>query len=123
MRDLPDGPTLEALVRDCEELSNGELTSGDRERVIAMITRARAIAERESRAGGGALDSIRALLERLYGQGEARAQFRRLTDEIRSGRFDAPAPMRDEVRNLLWMLTLQKLRESNPNFLAAHGLE
>jgi len=31
--------------------------------------------------------------------------------------------LHEQVTNLLWTLTLQKLRESNPDFLAAHGLE
>ena len=82
-----------------------------------------AIAERERTAGEGALAPIRAALERLYGPGDPVTQFRRLADEIRAGRFDSPAAKRDEVRHLLWMLTLLKLRESNPGFLAAHRLE
>lgn len=39
------------------------------------------------------------------------------------GGLKASPAVIESVRSLLWMLTLQKLRESNPGFLAAHGLE
>jgi len=136
MRDLPDGPTLLALASEWNDQRLDALSPEEHASMRAMILRARAIAEREATAGDGGLAMVQADLRGIYGEGDSVAQFRRLTDDIRTGRFDPevlqPSPtfgeassneLHEQVTNLLWTLTLQKLRESNPDFLAAHGLE
>jgi Domain of unknown function (DUF6285) len=123
MRDLPTGSELEMLALEWNAERLGALAGNDLRSVIAMIERARAIAAREAKAGEAALAPVRAALERIYGRGNPAEHFRRLTQDIRAGRFDPPTADRDEVRKLLWALAMLKLREGNPNFLSAHGLE
>ena len=123
MRDLPGGPELEMLALELDAECLGILEGDDRRFAVAMIERARAIAQREAKAGEAALAPVRAALERLYGPGDPVQHFHRLAEDIRAGRFETPTARRDDVRDLLWALTLQKLRESNPGFLRAHGLE
>lgn len=43
----------------------------------------------------------------------------RLVAEIRAGAGDAPGAARMALRRLLWAMTVQKLAESNPGYLAA----
>ena len=123
MRDLPDGSTLAALADEWDEERIAGLSHDEQASTRAMIARCRAIAAREAKASAGALAAIVGALRRLYGSGDPDAQIRQLARDIRDGRFDPPAPQTGEVRELLWALTRQKLRESNPGFLAAHGLE
>ena len=124
MRDLPTGPQLDELAREFEERGIDELPPKERAVAAAMIERCRAIARREAAAGEGALASIRVALASIYGEGGNPAEhFAQLAAEICSGALDAPSARRDCAVNLLWALTLQKLRESNPRFLAAHGYD
>jgi len=122
MRDLPSGRELATLAEQ-ERQRLDTLTPEERALTLAMIARARAIAEREAAAGDAGLSGIRATLQRLYGEGDADVQFRRLAEDIRAGSCDSGTADHEAVRLLLWELTLQKLRESNPSFLSAHGLE
>ena len=124
MRDLPTGPQLQCLAREWEEKGIDGLPSRERTAVAAMIERCRSIAHREAAAGEAALAHIRADLAALYGQGgDPAAQFAQLAEEIRSGALDTAGARRNRAAALLWALTLQKLRESNPRFLAAHGYD
>ena len=122
MRDLPSGPELESLAREWEERGIDGLPPKERATAAAMIERCRAIARREAAAGTDALAPIRAALAALY-VGDQSKHFAQLAAEIRSGALDAPSARRDRVLALLWSLTLQKLRETNPRFLAAHGYD
>lgn len=122
MRDRPDGASLlrfacEALLRDVAPLLPAE-----RQQEIAFIARAMDIAARELAAGSAPLDDCRATLSALHGAGDLDALLRRLATDIRAGAYDAPGPEREAVRRLLWMMTIAKLRESNPDYLAASGL-
>lgn len=121
MRDLPAGSELAALA-EAWAARIGSLPPGEQALVHRMIERCRAIAAREAEYGDGALAPVRAALAGLYGAGDPASQFARLADDIRAGRFDAGAK-RADVRALLRALTRQKLRESNPRFLAAHEPE
>ena len=56
-----------------------------------------------------------------YGEGDDEVLLRLLAGDIRIGAYDVPSPRREAVRRLLWSITAQKLRESNPDFLAAGG--
>jgi hypothetical protein len=109
MRDRPDGPTLAALA--------GEALARDEDR--DLVARALAIAEREAVTGTEPLAACRAALAKRYGEGDIEALLQRFADDIRAGVFDALGPPRDAARRLLWAMTLQKLRESNPEYLAA----
>lgn len=122
MRDLPTGPELAALA---EEWAAKIDTVPPEERALAraMIERCRSIAAREAAAGETPLAPIRRVLIELYGAVESAAHLARLAGDIRVGKFDAPGAARQQVHALLHALTLQKLREANPRFLAAHGIE
>lgn len=122
MRDLPTGPELAALA---EEWAAKLDTVPTEERALAraMIDRCRSIAAREVAAGEAALVPIREMLIELYGVAESNGHLARLASDIRAGKFDAPGPARQRVHALLHALTLQKLREANPRFLAAHGID
>lgn len=109
MRDRPDGPTLAALARQAMR-SGGE---------AELVARALAIAAREAAAGAAPVEAVRARLARRYGAGTIEALMGRLAAEIRAGAFDAPGPERDALRRLLWEITVAKLAESNPDYLAA----
>jgi hypothetical protein len=109
MRDRPDGPTLRALA----------LAAAVRGEDEALVTRALAIAAREAAAGEAPLEKCRAALTELYGPGALPSLWQRLAADIRDGRFDAAGRARESVLGLLWSVTLQKLRESNPDHLAA----
>lgn len=122
MRDLPAGPELAALA---EEWATKLDTVPMEERALAraMIERCRSIAAREAAAGEAALAPVRQMLIELYGAADGAEHLARLASDIRAGKFDAPGPARRRVHALLRALTQQKLREANPRFLAAHGIE
>lgn len=123
MRDLPTGPALKALADDWEARELPSLPSEERPLAERMIRRCRAIVRREAECGEAALSPMKEALNALYGAGNAAAQLKRLATDIRAGRYDPPGPLREQVLGLLWMLTRQKLRESNPRFLTAHEPE
>jgi len=115
MRDRPDSTQLLALARELEEIAP---RLPPEERVDpALLARARAIAEREREAGDAPLAACREALIALYGPGDLADLFERLAREIRAGTYDAPGAERDRVCRVLWAVTLQKLRESNPDYL------
>jgi Domain of unknown function (DUF6285) len=111
MRDRPDGASLAAMA--AAKWADGE---------GALVERARAIAAREIAAGDAPLEACRGALVAIYGEGELEVLLRRLARDIRAGVYDAPGPPRDAVRHLLWMMTRQKLSESNPDYLLAAGI-
>jgi hypothetical protein len=110
MRDLPRGDELAILAR---ELSGA----------AALVERCRAIAARERSFGEAGFATARAELKARYGEHEDRVLLARLAAEIGQGGFDAPGVARDWALRILFAITRQKLRESNPEFLAAHGLD
>jgi hypothetical protein len=111
MRDRPDGATLAALAREARA----------RQEERELVARALAIADRESLSGAAPLDECRAALAVLYGDGDVVSLLRRFAAEIRAGRFDRPGVGRDQALRLLWTITVRKLRESNPEYLASAG--
>jgi len=110
MRDLPRGDELVVLAR---ELSGA----------AALVERCRAIAAREQCFGEAGFAPARAALRARYGEHEDRALLARLSAEIGRGAFDAAGEARDWALRVLLAITRQKLRESNPEFLAANGLD
>lgn len=112
MRDRPEAALLLALAAELEQLPEE----------AALVARARAIAERERRAGDAPIAACRRALIALYGEGDFDVLFRRLAREIRDGAYDAAGTERERVLRLLRAVTLQKLRESNPDYLRATGV-
>lgn len=122
MRDRPDGASLldfarTALLRDLTPLLPAE-----RQHEATLIARAMAIAAREAASGAAPLAACHAALAELYGEGDLDTLLRRLTAAIRAGVYDAAGAPRDQVKRLLWAITVQKLSESNPDYLAASGV-
>jgi hypothetical protein len=111
MRDRPDGASLRALA----------LAAAKEGEDPALAARALAIAEREAAAGAQPVAALMAALRQRYGALDDAALLGRLADEIRAGAFDAAGPERAAMRQWLWRLTLVKLGESNPDYLAAAG--
>lgn len=109
MRDAPDGPSLLALAQQAKRRGEDP----------ALVARAFAIATREAAAGDAPVEAIRARLARRYGAGAIEELLGKLAAEIRAGVFDVPGAEREAVRLLLWEMTVAKLRESNPDYLAA----
>jgi hypothetical protein len=109
MRDPPDAAVLLALA----ETAAAQGESDD------LVARARAVAERERRAGAAPVEALRRALAARYGDGEIDILLWRLVAEIRAGGADAPGPGPEALRALLWAMTRQKLQECNPDYLAA----
>lgn len=108
MRDRPDGATLAALAREAPARGEDE----------ELVARALAIAEREGRSGAASFDACRAALAGLYCEGDEMSLLRRFAAEIRAGKFEEPGFDRDRTLRLLWAITVRKLAESNPEYLA-----
>jgi hypothetical protein len=121
MRDRPEAPVLAALA-DALAAMAPDLRE-ERRVEPALLARARAIAERERAAGDAPVAACHRALIALLGEGGFDALFQRLAQQIRAGAYDAAGAERDRVLQLLWAVTLQKLRESNPDYLAASGVE
>jgi len=124
MRDLPGGAALLALGRDLllDELL--PLVPPERHRELRLVATAMAIAEREAIAGDPPEREILARLAEFYGHSEAGPDgslLHRLAADLRAGAFDACEMRGRAARAILWRLTMMKLREGNPHFLAANG--
>ena len=128
MRDLPPSRDLLALAR---ELLLGDLASllpPERARDAHLVATAIAIALREG-DGGAWQAQITALIADLYGacgaveSGEAAGGLDRLAVDLRNGAFENSPSRAAAARAILWRLTIAKLRENNPHFLAANGFD
>jgi uncharacterized protein DUF6285 len=118
MGDRPDGARLLELAQETLMRELATQLPEDQRQEIALIARAMTIAARELDAARAPPAICHAALAQLYGEGDADSLMRRLAREIRAGAHDAPGPKRDEVRSLLWAMTREKLRVSNPEYLA-----
>jgi hypothetical protein len=105
MRDRPSGDMLAALA---DELGGTD----------ALALRCRAIAEREAAQGEGAFAACRAALIERYGAGDDGALLRSLAGDIRAGALDEASAARTALAKVLLAITRQKLRASNPDYLA-----
>ena len=125
MRDLPSGIALVALGR---EASHGGGLPPDRERQLHLLATASAIAEREANAGDAPTREIEGWLRRFYERVETGGEdadigqmLHRLAAQLRAGAFERCAMRQRAANAILWRLTILKLREGNPQFLAANG--
>jgi hypothetical protein len=124
-RDLPGGLDLAELGRLLlDELL--PLLPPERHRDLHLIATAIAIAQRETMAGGAPTRDILGRLAEFYGGGrDARgpddALIRRFALDLRNGAFETYPSQERAARAILWRLTIARLREANPQFLAANG--
>ena len=119
MRDLPKSLDLLALAR---ELLLGELAPllpAERQRDAHLVATVMAITAREA-AGAPWQEEIEILLGDFYGDPDA--SLARLAADLRNGAFETSPSQAATARAILWQLTIEKLREANPQFLAANGL-
>jgi aminoglycoside phosphotransferase (APT) family kinase protein len=123
MRDVPSGAALLALGRDLIDALL-PLLPPERRRELRLVATAMAIAEREAIAGDAPLHAILGLLAEFYGcsqSGPDHASLRRFAADLRAGAFEACDKRGRAARAILWRLTMLKLREGNPLFLARNG--
>jgi len=119
MRDLPTSRDLLALAR---ELLIDELLPHlppERSRDAHLIATAMAIASRELEHRTGWQEEIGRDLAEFYGDV---VTLRRLAADLRNGALETSPSREAAARAILWRLTIEKLREGNPQFLAANGL-
>jgi hypothetical protein len=149
MRDLPTGPALLALARDVLLNDLLPLLPPDAHLDARLVANGMVIAEREAIAGDEAGRTIMRELRRVYGEaalthpalragsplsrnagkdaewseaGEGLQDLlRRFAQDLRVGAFEACEPLRREACDVLWQLTIAKLRLANPRFLTANG--
>ena len=122
MRDLPTGPELLALARDVL-LKDLLPQLPEQYRLDArLVANSMAIAEREADLGAGPMRQILRELGALCGIAEDEAEpLTRFARDLRIGAFEGSAPHDRQARAILWRLTMFKLRQTNPRFLAANG--
>ncbi len=132
MRDLPD--SLDLLALGCELLLDEllPLLPAERRRDVHLIATVMAIVAREAKGEGGWQQEVAGLLGEFYGdrgtavETEAGLEpdgvlLRRLAQDLRNGAFETSPSRAAAARAILWRLTIAKLREGNPHFLAANG--
>jgi len=132
IRDLPSGAALLALGREHLLEHVLPLLPPERHRELRLVATAMAIAEREAEAGDAPAKEIAGLLRDLCGPQASRPQngqdagtsegdLRRLAADLRIGAFDRCESRGRKARAILWRLTILKLSEGNPGFLAENG--
>ena len=150
MRDLPTSRDLMELGRRLLLDDILPFLPEARQRDIHLVATSMAIAAREAANGDGplreVLEQLRAFydphpptadaagpsLSRIAGEGARRAGegaqapttalLRRFAADFRAGAFETSESRERAARAILWRLTILKLREGNPQFLAAHGI-
>jgi hypothetical protein len=119
MRDRPTGLDLMALARRLLLDEILALLPEARRPDLRLAATSMAIAAREAASGDAPLAEIGAMLAELYGEP---ADLSRLAGDLRKGAFETSGSREKAARAILWRLVILKLREGNPQFLAAHGI-
>jgi hypothetical protein len=124
VRDLPTGPALLALARDVLLNELMPLLPPTAHLEARLVANSMAIAEREGISGAAPAQRILHELQELYGErGEGEeGLMRRFARDLRAGAFEEGEPRERHARQILWRLTIAKLRNANPRFLNANGL-
>jgi len=120
MRDLPSGAGLLALGRETLLNELLPLVPSERHRELRLVATAMAIAEREALAGNAPAHDIAEWLAE-FDDCPDEGLLCRLAAGMRAGAFDTCEKRGQAARAILWRLTMMKLREGNPLFLAANG--
>ena len=122
MRDLPSGPALLALARDVLLNELMPLLPPTAHLEARLVANSMAIGEREAISGAAPEERILHELEEFYGEGEGeQGLMRRFARDLRAGAFEGGEPRERHAREILWHLTVAKLRDANPRFLSANG--
>ena len=123
VRDLPTGPALLALARDVLLNELLPLLPPTAHLEARLVANSMAIAEREALAGAAPAHGILHELEEFYGEGGEGEQglMWRFARDLRAGTFEEGEPRERHAREILWRLTIAKLRDANPRFLNANG--
>jgi hypothetical protein len=120
MRDLPSGTALLALARNVLMRELLPLLPEERRDDALLVARCMAIAQREAETGAAPDHELRI----LYGDGtRADGLLHRFARELRIGAFENSPDREVRARAILWRLTVARLRQSNPEFLAANGID
>ncbi len=129
MRDEPDALGLLAVARETLLGELMPLLPAERRYDALMIASALAAAAREIEAGAAPLRAELDGLAGLLGLDPAALTpadlpelNARLAAAIRAGAYDEPGPARAALAAHLRAVTVGKLRETNPKYLAAEGL-
>jgi hypothetical protein len=125
MPDLPTGQTLLGLARDVLLNDLMPLLPEEARLDARLVANSMAIAEREAETADDLRKTITRELEELY-DSRARGEelkdlLRRFARDLRFGTFSSSEPLERRAREILWQLTIAKLRRANPRFLAANG--
>jgi len=120
MRDQPDAAGLLEIAR---ETLRGDLIdalpAGKRYEAL-MIANAIAIAARQMTAGDEPFANEASELRDILGsKGDLKDLNHELARRLRAGAFGPGTPDRDRIYDILWQATEQKVRESNPKYLAS----
>jgi hypothetical protein len=121
MRDLPSGPALLALAHDVLVDELMPLLPEERRQDGRLVAKCIAIAMQEAEAPAEEERALLREIELLCGQGVD--ALRRFAHDLRIGAFESSAPHDRAARAILWRLAVAKLRQSNPEFLAANGFD
>jgi len=123
MPDLPTGQTLLVLARDVLLNDLMPLLPEEARLDARLVANSMAIAEREALTGEEPAKEILGETRKLYGEtGTAKpGLLARLARDLRVGTFEASEPREHHARQILWRLTIAKLRSANPRFLNANG--
>lgn len=124
MRDLPDSRALLELVRSLLLDEVQPLVPPERRRDLHLAATAISLALREAE-GNGWQAQVETLLRAFYGYAAADLDpstlMARLAADLRNGEFETSPSQEKAARVILWRLVAGKLREANPQFLAANG--
>lgn len=120
MREHPNGAELLAMAREVLRQELLPLLPKDKQYDALMIANAMGIAERQLQQGDRPEHHERdALAHLLHMQGDVAALNMMFARKIRKGSMDDNA----EAQQLLWNMTVQRVRESAPKALAAYGIK
>ena len=125
MPDLPTGQTLLALARDVLLNDLMPLLPEEARLDARLVANSMARAQREAETADDLCNAVACELARFYdseaGGGDPEDLLRRFARDLRVGALQSSKPQERMAREILWRLTISKLRQANPRFLAANG--
>jgi hypothetical protein len=150
MHDLLNIPALLALARDVLVNELMPLLPEERKTDAVLVAEAIALAHSAAKAHDEPIRALLYELQMLYshalthpalragstlsrnaGEGAERSEagegeldlWRRFACDLRNGAFETSGSRDQAARAILWRLTIARLRQSNPKFLAANGFD